>query len=186
MKNQTQLFENKEFGKLEVLTICDKPYFPATDCARILGYKNPRDAIAKHCKSDGVAKRDGVAETTNQHGKVTKQCVEKIYITEGNLYRLIVRSKLPSAEKFSDWIFEEVMPAIRKYGAYITENVLKKMLESSEYTANLLKNLSTEYVRNQKLECKIMELTHYQQVKRLCRLNETHKNISPAVIMHNI
>ena len=84
----------------------------------MLGYSNPRDAISKHCKSDGVAFCDGVSETTNQYGVTTKQAVQKKYITEGNLYRLISHSKLPAAEKFEKWIFDEVIPSIRATGGY--------------------------------------------------------------------
>jgi prophage antirepressor-like protein len=95
---------------LEILTIDGKPYFPASVCAKILGYKNPRDAINKHCLGDGVAKRDGVVVTVNQYGKASEQTVEKTYINEGNLYRLIVRSKLPSAVRFERWVFDKLLP----------------------------------------------------------------------------
>jgi prophage antirepressor-like protein len=102
-ENHIQQFHNNEFGSIEVILIDDKPYFPATECAKILGYKNPRDAIIKHCIKDGVAKRDGVSTTTNQYGISTEQQVVKTYINEGNLYRLIIRSKLPAAERFEKW-----------------------------------------------------------------------------------
>lgn len=115
--NELRVFENSEFGKLDIMLIDGKEYFPATDCARILGYTNPRDAIARHCK--GCVKHDGVSLTTNQHGTTTEQTVEKSYIPEGDLYRLIIRSKLPAAERFEKWVFDEVLPAIRKTGGYI-------------------------------------------------------------------
>lgn len=115
---EMKLFNNSEFGILEVITINGKEYFPATECAKILGYGNPRDAIVKHCKEDGVVFCDGVSETVNQYGKVTQQNVQKKYINEGNLYRLITHSKLPAAEKFESWIFDEVIPEIRQTGAY--------------------------------------------------------------------
>lgn len=116
--NEMKLFNNSQFGTLEVVLINGKEYFPAIDCATMLGYSNPRDAISKHCKSDGVAFCDGVSETTNQYGVTTKQAVQKKYITEGNLYRLISHSKLPAAEKFEKWIFDEVIPSIRATGGY--------------------------------------------------------------------
>ena len=61
MTTQIQVFNNTEFGELEIIEISGKPHFPATKCAEILGYINPRDAIAKHCNTEGVAKRDGVS-----------------------------------------------------------------------------------------------------------------------------
>jgi len=97
MTNNLQVFKNTEFGELGVLIIDGKEYFPASECARILGYSNPRDAILRHCKPEGVVKHDGVSLTSNQYGILTEQVVEKTYITEGNLYRLIIRSKLPAA-----------------------------------------------------------------------------------------
>lgn len=117
--NDLKVFNNSEFGELGVLIIDGQEWFPATQCARILGYSNPYDAILKHCKADGVVKREGVSYTTNQHGVTTKQTVEIKYINEGNLYRLIVSSKLPQAEKFERWVFDEVLPSIRQNGGYL-------------------------------------------------------------------
>ncbi len=117
--NDLKVFSNSEFGELGVMVIDDKEWFPATQCASILGYSNPRDAIKRHCKSDGVVKYDGVSYTTNQHGVTTQQTVEIKYINEGNLYRLIVHSKLPKAVEFEKWIFDTVLPSIRHNGGYI-------------------------------------------------------------------
>lgn len=140
--NELKVFENTEFGELGVLVIESKEYFPATDCARILGYSNPRDAIHRHCKAEGVVQHDGVSKTIDQYGDSSEQATEKAYITQGNPYCLIVRSKLPTAEKFERWIFDEVLPSIRRHGAYATEvllnnpdlfiNVLKKLKEEKE------------------------------------------------------
>lgn len=118
--NDLKVFSNSEFGELGVLIIDGKEWFPATQCAQVLGYKNPHAAILKHCKADGVVKREGVSYTTNQHGVTTQQSVEINYINEGNLYRLIVHSKLPKAVEFEKWIFDTVLPSIRHNGGYIT------------------------------------------------------------------
>lgn len=107
--NDLKVFSNTEFGKLGVMIIDGKEYFPAIQCAKILGYVNPRDAVQKHCKSEGVANCDVLTNGGSQKVK---------FITEGNLYRLIVSSKLPQAEKFERWVFDEVLPAIRKNGTY--------------------------------------------------------------------
>lgn len=120
-----KIFQNQEFGVIEVIIIDGKYYFPATDCARMLGYSNPQKAIRDHCKQDGCTIRSGVSETVNQYGTVTQQQVKKKYIDEGNLYRLITHSKLPSAEHFESWVFDEVIPEIRVSGGY-SLNVGKK------------------------------------------------------------
>lgn len=106
--NELQIFNNEEFGEIRTAEINGKPYFVASDVATALGYVNPRKAIIDHCK--GVTKRD-----TPTSGGIQ----ELSYINEGDVYRLIIRSKLPAAEKFESWVMEEVLPSIRKNGGYI-------------------------------------------------------------------
>lgn len=103
-----QIFFNTEFGRVRTTEIDDKPYFVATDIANALGYTNPRDAVLRHCK--GVVKRDTPTSSGVQ---------QMSYINEGDVYRLIMRSKLPSAERFESWVMDEVLPSIRKNGGYI-------------------------------------------------------------------
>ncbi|MBQ8515610.1 MAG: DUF3486 family protein [Ruminococcus sp.] len=105
--NELKVFQNSEFGELGILLIDGKEYFPATQCAKTLGYKNPQDAIRSKCK--GVRK---VLTPSNGGSQETN------YIPEGDLYRLIVSSRLPAAERFERWVFDEVLPALRKNGAY--------------------------------------------------------------------
>ena len=136
MNNKVQIFENGEFGTLEVLMIGDKPYFPATESATILGYSNARDAIARHCKKDGVVKHDVIDRLGRNQ--------EKHYINEGNLYRLIIRSKLPAAVRFEAWVMDEVLPTIRKHGAYLTDAILEDAIKSQEYAFELLQRLQAE------------------------------------------
>lgn len=126
--NAMQVFQNSEFGELGVLEIDGKPYFPATASAKMLGYANPRDAIGRHCKIDGVVKHDVVSLTTNQHGVTSSQTVAMKFITEGNLYRLITHSKIPEAERFEKWIFDEVLPTIRKTGGYGNQTAMMEKL----------------------------------------------------------
>ncbi|MDM5226077.1 BRO family protein [Cytobacillus sp. NJ13] len=104
-------FENSELGNLGILDVDGKLMFPATRCAKLLGYKNTHDAIGKHCKRDGVA----FFEVTDSLGRNQ----EVKFITEGNLYRLIFKSKLPLAEQFERWVSDEVIPQIRQTGGYI-------------------------------------------------------------------
>lgn len=105
--NDIKIFENQEFGKVRALEIDGKPYFCGSDIAEALGYKRPNDAIAQHCRAT-------VKHRTPISGKIQ----EVNYIPEGDVYRLIVRSKLPSAEKFEKWVFDEVLPSIRQTGGY--------------------------------------------------------------------
>lgn len=95
---ELQIFENPEFGSVRTIDVDGKTYFVATDVAKALGYSNPRDAVSRHCK--GVVKHDGVSKTTNQHGTTTEQVVEFNIISEGDIYRLVIKSQLPTAQKF--------------------------------------------------------------------------------------
>lgn len=112
-----QIFDNPNFGTVRTLDDNGVILFCATDVAKALGYSNPYDAISRHCK--GVVKHEGVSQTTNQHGTTTNQTVEMSFIPESDLYRLVFSSKLPTAEKFTDWVTSEVLPSIRKNGGYI-------------------------------------------------------------------
>lgn len=105
--NELQIFNSGEFGEIRTIEIDGKPYFVGTDVAKALGYNNPRDAVLRHCK--GVVKRDTPTSSGIQ---------SMSYINEGDLYRLIMKSKLPSAEKFESWVMDEVLPTIRKTGSY--------------------------------------------------------------------
>lgn len=105
--NELQFFNSEEFGEIRTIEIDGKPYFVGADVAKALGYSNPRKAILDHCK--GVTKRDTPTSSGIQ---------SMSYINEGDLYRLIMKSKLPSAEKFESWVMDEVLPTIRKTGSY--------------------------------------------------------------------
>lgn len=110
------IFENKRFGTVRTIEENSKVIFCGTDVASSLGYTNPQKAIKDHCKKDGVTFRsviDSLGRT--QQAK---------FISEGNLYRLISHSKLPAAEQFEKWIFDEVLPSIRQHGLYATDQLL--------------------------------------------------------------
>ena len=150
-----QVFDNPEFGAVRTLEENGTILFCATDAAKALGYANPRDAVGRHCR--GVVKRDGVSQTTNQHGVTTNQTVEMSFIPESDLYRLIFSSKLPNAEKFTDWVTGEVMPSIRKNGGYIAgqeelspqELMAKALLVANKTLADREARISELTVQNQ-------------------------------------
>ena len=159
MNDIMKVFENSEFGKLEVLWKDGKAYFPAVHCAEVLGYSNPHDAIIRHCKVDGLVKHEVVSKTTNQHGFTTEQTVLKKFITEGNLYRLIIRSKLESAQRFERWVFDEVLPTIRKYGFYATDDMLEEFLNDPDLAIGVFSKLKEEREKVRQLESENKKLT---------------------------
>ena len=120
--NDVKVFENEQFGKVRTLEENGKVLFCGKDIAVALGYSNPRDALNRHCR--GVVKRDGVSITTNQHGVTSEQTVEMSYIPEGDVYRLIINSRLPQAQKVEEWVFDDILPSIRKHGMYATDELI--------------------------------------------------------------
>ena len=118
-----RIFKDERFGEIRWLKINNKDYAVGIDIAKALGYKNPRDAILRHCK--GVVKRDiGVVTGKRKDGTGVIQNIEMSVIPEGDIYRLAAKSELPGAEKFEAWIFDEVLPSIRKIGMYATDELL--------------------------------------------------------------
>ena len=142
--NELQVFNSKEFGDIRTTEIDGKPYFVANDVARALGYKRPADAVTAHCK--GSVKHRYLTDGGEQELKV---------IPEGDIYRLTVRSKLPSAEKFEKWVFDEVIPSIHQYGAYMTEQTIEKALASPDFLIQLATKLKDEQTRRKEAETEI-------------------------------
>ena len=128
-----QEFFNEKFGTVRTVTIDGVVYFVASDIARALGYKNPQKAIRDHCKrvNESFIPSNG----GEQKAKV---------ITKSDIYRLIVRSKLESADEFESWIFDEIMPTIEKTGAYIEEGREQEMV--NYYFSNLSPDLQGQIV----------------------------------------
>ena len=122
--NQIKIFENPEFGKVRTVEIDGKPYFCGSDIAEALGYAKPNNAVAMHCRA-----------TLKQGIPISGKIQEVNFIPEGDVYRLVVRSKLPSAEKFERWVFDEVLPSIRKSGGYIAG---QEQMSDSELMAKAL------------------------------------------------
>lgn len=156
--NELMIFNNPEFGTVRTLEENGVVLFSATDVARALGYSNPYDAITRHCK--GVVKREGVSHTTNQHGTTTEQKSEMSFIHESDLYRLFFSSKLPTAEKFTDWVTEEVLPSIRRNGGYIANQ--ENMTPEELMAAALI--MANKTIENQKV--RLSEMSVENQIMR--------------------
>jgi len=142
--NELTILNNEEFGQVRTVEIEGKIYFVGNDIAKALGYSDYQKAVRTHCK--GVAETSTPTEGGTQTIKI---------IPEGDVYRLISRSKLPSAEKFERWVFDEVLPSIRKHGAYLTTEVLEKTLLNPDYLITLANTIKEERAKNLVLITKI-------------------------------
>ena len=155
-------FENAEFGQLSVIVKDGKEYMDGIHVATMLGYLNPRDAIVRHCTEAGVVFHDtGVVTGKKADGSDSIQYFKRKYINEGNVYRLIMKSKLPSAQRFEKWVMEEVLPNIRKHGAYMNEDVINQTLENPDFLIELAMKLKEEKERKRLAEekAKMLENT---------------------------
>lgn len=120
--NELKIFQNSEFGTIRTLSINNEPWFVGKDVASILGYAKPENAIANH-----VYEEDKTSTLIQGNGSNYKS--KAIIINESGLYSLILSSKLPKAKEFKRWVTSEVLPSIRKHGAYMTEETLQRARE---------------------------------------------------------
>ena len=118
-----EIFNNAEFGSVRIIEENGSLLFCASDVAKALGYSNVHSALQRHCK--GVVKRDTVTSTRGIQALT--------YIPEGDVYRLIVHSKLPSAERFERWVFDEVLPSLRRNGIYITDPLVRQFARDPDF-----------------------------------------------------
>lgn len=138
--NEMQVFQNSEFGELGVLEIEGKPYFPAKAAAKILGYKDTTNAIKQHCR--------WVVKHHLPHPQNPSKTIEMNFIPEGDLYRLITHSKLPGAERFEKWVFDEVLPTIRRTGGYGQVDVTAIIMQTATAVcAEMVKQLTPLFER---------------------------------------
>lgn len=138
--NQMEIFKNPEFGSVRVIEENDKYLFSGLDVANALGYSNSRASVSRHCRY--VTKRDV------PHPQSPGQTIQMTFIPESDVYRLIVHSKLPSAERFERWVFDEVLPSIRKHRAYMTKEKLWEVATSPEALLKLCSDLLAEREEN--------------------------------------
>ena len=162
INNQMQIFEHKDFGKIRTVSIDGEPWFVGKDVANVLGYSNASKAVSAHV--DGEDRKMHMIPTA-QNGKL----VSKTYlINESGLYSLILSSKLQQAKAFKRWVTSEVLPTIRKYGAYITSNTLEDIIRNPEFTASLIQKLVEERDKNTRLEEQNAELEEqYEELESL-------------------
>ena len=170
--NDLKVFSNSEFGELGVMVIDGKEYFPAKQCASILGYKDTTNAIKQHCK--GVVKHhlptNGGTQLVN-------------YIPEGDLYRLIVSSKLPAAEKFERWIFDTVLPSIRHNGGYIANAEELIARTATAVVSEVMKQLLPLLTANTHCDDMIEEIPQIKVKRRHCKSHSIISHLDTALRM---
>lgn len=142
-----KIFKNDRFGEIRTVEENGTVLFCGSDVARALGYADTAKAIKLHCKEDGWA----ICPVIDSIGREQ----QAKFINEGNVYRLITHSKLPAAEQFEHWVFDEVLPTIRRNGAYMTDDTLEKALTSPDFLIQLATKLKEEKAKRVELEAKL-------------------------------
>lgn len=140
MENQIQLF-NFEDQRVRTLRIDGEPYFVGKDVAEILGYSNTRDALRKHV--DREDKKSEIVKASQMSQNATGYMSVDL-ITESGVYALIFGSKMPNAKKFKRWVTHEVLPAIRKHGAYMTDEKAFDVVNNKDGLASLLQQAADQ------------------------------------------
>lgn len=145
--NELKIFENEQFGKVRAVKIDEEPWFVGKDVAAALGYNDTKSALKDHVDVEDkqIVQRGQIATLDVPNRGMT-------IINESGLYSLVMSSKLPSAKAFKRWVTSEVLPSIRKHGAYMTPLTLKQMIADPETTIQILTSLKEEREQRIKLE----------------------------------
>lgn len=143
--NNLKIFKNNEFGQVRTKVISGQPYFMLSDVCRVLEIKNSRDS-KNRLNQKGVANTD-----IPTNGGIQKAD----FINESNLYKLVFQSRKPQAEKFSEWVTGEVLPSIRKHGAYMKDEIIERTLSDPDYLIQLATTLKEEKAKRALAEAQI-------------------------------
>lgn len=146
-----QKFNHEKFGETRVVDKNGDIWFIASDVASALGYAKPNNAINNHCRNINKINYPETGQPIN-------------IISESDVYRLVMRSKIPDAELFQDWVVEEVLPSIRKHGAYATDVTIDKILNDPDFGIQLLLQLKEERQKRKEAEHTNKILTHHNKV----------------------
>ena len=137
-----QIFENEQFGQVRTLEINSEPWFVGKDVGEILGYSNTPKAIRDHVDEEDKTVND----------LFTVNGTKGVLINESGLYSLILSSKLPKAKEFKHWVTSEILPTIRRHGAYMTADTIDKVLQDPDFGIRLLSELKSEREERHRLE----------------------------------
>lgn len=182
IQNGIEVFENPIFGQIRMTMVDDEPMFCLVDVCRALEMSNPT-MVAQRLDEDERTKLDlGRAGETN-------------FITESGLYAVILRSDKPNAKKFRKWVTSEVLPSIRKHGAYATKDTIDKIISNPDYGIMLLQNLKEEREKREEAERRNAILSHVNKTYTMTEIakelglrsaNELNKWLSDMHIQYKV
>ena len=183
IQNGIEVFENPIFGQIRMVMVDDEPMFCLVDVCRALEIKNATD-VAKRLDEDELTR-------LNLGGRAG----ESNFITESGLYAVILRSDKPNAKKFRKWVTSEVLPSIRKHGAYATKDTIDKIISNPDYGIMLLQNLKEEREKREEVERRNAILSHVNKTYTMTEIakelglrsaNELNKWLSDMHIQYKV
>ena len=161
MNSDIQTFENSEFGSIRIVEIDNEPYFVGKDVADVLGYNNTKDALSRHVDSED---KTVIQRSENTTLEIPNRGLT--VVNESGLYSLILSSKLPTAKKFKRWVTSEVLPSIRKHGAYMTSATIEQAILNPDTIIKLATALKEEQSKNKQLQAVNSELAVNNQIMK--------------------
>ncbi len=178
--NEMQIFRSPDFGEVRTVEENGTVLFCGSDIAKALGYTNPSKALSDHCRGD-LTKRYPIVDALGRTQGA-------IFITEGDIYRLAARSKLPGADAFERWIFDEVIPSVRKNGGYLMgqdtmsadELMARALMVAQKTLADREARISALTVQNAILAPKAEYFDELVERNTLTNFRETAKELGIA------
>ena len=173
--NNLQIFNHPDFGAVRTVTIDDEPWFVGKDVAEKLGYQNSKDALISHVDEDDkrILQRSEIATLENH---IPKDALPVSFVSgdvpnrgltiinESGLYSLVLSSKLPGAKEFKRWVTSEILPSIRKHGAYMAPETLQAAILNPDTMIQLCQQLKNEQEKNRELSVTNSRLTVENQI----------------------
>ena len=183
IQNSIKVFENPIFGQIRMVMVDDEPWFVAKDISDKLGYAQTSNMMKRIDNEDF---KSSVLDGMN---------MKSLLINESGLYSAIIGSKLPSAKQFKHWVTSEVLPSIRKHGAYATKDTIDKIISNPDYGIMLLQNLKEEREKREEAERRNAILSHVNKTYTMTEIakelglrsaNELNKWLSDMHIQYKV
>ena len=183
IQNSIKVFENPIFGQIRMVMVDDEPWFVAKDISDKLGYAQTSNMMKRIDDEDF---KSSVLDGMN---------MKSLLINESGLYSAIIGSKLPSAKQFKHLVTSEVLPSIRKHGAYATKDTIDKIISNPDYGIMLLQNLKEEREKREEAERRNAILSHVNKTYTMTEIakelglrsaNELNKWLSDMHIQYKV
>lgn len=183
IQNGIKVFENPIFGQIRMVMVDDEPWFVAKDISDKLGYAQTSNMMKRIDDEDF---KSSVLDGMN---------MKSLLINESGLYSAIIGSKLPNAKQFKHWVTSEVLPSIRKHGAYATKDTIDKIISNPDYGIMLLQNLKEEREKREEAERRNAILSHVNKTYTMTEIakelglrsaNELNKWLSDMHIQYKV